>query len=281
MQADGSELRLKFADGSSVPFAVRELVTTIRNKTVLAVSCLFATLVAIPGGGTFSEEVPLLARIALNLCAVALFAVLFPALLQEAESWAQKRKLRTVYEPLVTVPTALVTTLAIEPLNVFVVGYSGLTRWELAFKLGFGAILVELYITLVLLFMGPALNKQERAKRAAASAAAKREGAQVRIGNTLFDPKELLWIRTDDHFLIIQTPERTARILASLTDVHDRLSAFGTLVHRCHWVAFDELGEIRRNGRSFMMKTRSGHQVPVARERRKAIVQILATRTTE
>ena len=107
LQADGSELRLKFADGSSVPFAVRELIATIRNRKVLALTCLLATLLAIPGGGAFSDAVPLWARIALNLFAVALFAVLFPALLQEADFWARKRKLRTVYEPFVTVPTAL------------------------------------------------------------------------------------------------------------------------------------------------------------------------------
>ena len=88
-------------------------------------------------------------------------------------------------------------------------------------------------------------------------------------------------IRTDDHFLIIQTPERTARILASLNDVHPRLSGFGTLVRRCHWVAFDQLGEIRRNGRSFQMQTRSGHQVPVARDRRKEIESIAARKTSQ
>jgi hypothetical protein len=280
LQADGSELRLKFADGSSVPFAVRELIATIRNRKVLALTCLLATLLAIPGGGAFSDAVPLWARIALNLFAVALFAVLFPALLQEADFWARKRKLRTVYEPFVTVPTALVTTLAIEALTVFVVGSSDLTRWDLAIKLGFGAVFWELHITLMLLFMGPTLKEQDQAKRAASSAIEPRD-AQVRIGNTLFDPTEILSIRTDDHFLIIQTPERTARILASLNDVHPRLSGFGTLVHRCHWVAFDQLGEIRRNGRSFQMQTRSGHQVPVARDRRKEIESIAARKTSQ
>lgn len=267
-RADG-ELRLRFADGSSFPFAVRELVDTIRHRTVMSLTCLFAVLLALPGGGAFSEEVPLWARIGLNLFSVGIFAVLFPALLQEAHSWASRRAITTVFEPLITVPTALITTLAVEALAVFVVGEQVLTRGELAMKLGFGAMFWELHITMMLLFMGPALRAQQAVDQAVAVAAP--AVPEVPIGNLRFPPGDVLRIETDDHFLIIHTATGTTRVLASMNDAQQELAGFGLQVHRRHWVAFGELGEVRRSGRSYLMRTRSGSDIAVSRERRKAV----------
>lgn len=269
-EVSAGELRLIFADGSSVPFAVRELVATIRHRKVLALTCLFALLLALPGGAAFSEEVPLWARLVLNLFSVALFTVLYPALLQEAFRAATKRGMRVVYEPCITVFSALITTLAVEALTVFLMGQSVLTRWDLALKLGFGAVFWELHITMMLLFMGPALKEQEAA-RAKVAEPVPQQPLQVRIGNMQFDPASLLRIETDDHFLIIHTSGATARVLAPMSEVQKRLEPYGLLAHRCHWVAFAELGDIRRQGRSFIMRTASGHEVPVARDRRKAV----------
>lgn len=271
----GGELRLVFADGSSVPFAIRELVATIRHRKVLALTCLFAVLLALPGGGAYSEAVPLWARLALNLFSVGLFAILFPALLQEAETWAHRRRVRRVYEPAITLPTAIITTLAVEALAVFVVGSSDLTRWDLALKLGFGAVFWELHITMMLMFMGPSLREEDRPEAISAVQAGSRPGS-IRIGTALFDPSDLLRIETDDHFLILHRREGQARVLARLAEVQGRLAAHGVQVHRCHWVSFAELGEVTRQGRSFQMQTRSGPLVPVARDRRKAVLNAMA-----
>lgn len=271
------ELRLIFADGMSAPFAVRELVATIRNPNVLGLTCVFALLLALPGGGAFSEEVPLVARLVLNLFSVALFAVLFPALLQEAHDLAVKRGYRLVPEPAITIPTAIITTLAVEAMTVFVVGHSDLTRWDLALKLGFGAMFWELHITMMLRFMGPTLRAREKAKESARPETETRP-AEVRLGNAVFDPAQLLRIETDDHFLIIHHDGGTSRVLASLNDGEERLSRFGIRVHRCHWVASGELGDVQVKGRSYLMRTRSGHEVPVSRDRRSAVKAATAER---
>ena len=265
------ELRLIFADGMSAPFAVRDLVATIRNPNVLGLTCVFALLLALPGGGAFSEEVPLIARLVLNLFSVALFAVLFPALLQDAHDFARKRGYRFVPEPAITIPTAIITTLAVEAMTVFVVGQSDLTRWDLALKLGFGAMFWELHITMMLRFMGPTMLAQDRARQPAPPVAKVAPVSEVRIGNRVIDPGHLRRIQTDDHFLILPLSDDRVRVLASLNEVEGGLSALGMKVHRCHWVSWAELGEIRTSGRSHIMRTRSGEDVPVARERRKAV----------
>ena len=277
-EASACELRILYADGYSAPFTVRELVATIRHRNVMALTCVFATLLALPGGGAFSAEVPLLARILLNLFSVGLFAVLFPALLKEVHEWASSRTLRVVPEPAITVPIALITTLAVEALAIFVVGENDLTRWDLALKLGFGAMFWELHITMMLRFMGPTMRARDRARQALAPPP-QVAPSMLRIGNVTIEAAELRRIETDDHFLILHSPEGPRRVFASFNEIEGRLEPLGVRVHRRHWVSHAELGEIRPQGRSHMMRTRSGEDVPVARERRKAVDAIIAQRS--
>lgn len=266
----GCELRLIFADGYSMPFALRELVAIVRHQKVIALTCVFAVLLALPGGGAFSAEVPLLARILLNLFSVGLFAILFPALLQEAHVWACDRRLRFVPEPVITIPTALITTLAVEALAIFIVGQTDLTRWDLALKLGFGAVFWELHITMMLRFVGPAMRAHSTVSEQARGQV-EVVPTELRIGNAVFEPTSLRRIETDDHFLIIHHANGCARVLASLNDVEGALAPFGLRVHRRHWVASHDLGCLRLNGRSYLMRTRSGEDIPVARERKKTV----------
>jgi hypothetical protein len=265
------EMYVKFANGSLLPFELHELVATIRHRKVMALTCVFAVLLALPGGAAFSAEIPLWARICLNLISVYLFAILFPALLREKMLWASRRSLTTIYEPAVTVSAAIIVTLTVESIVVLILGHSDKSRWDLAVKLLIGACFWQLHVTLMLLFVGPAIRAKEAARKAAASTASKESEARVRIGNTSFAPEKIKRIETDGHFLIVHTEDGTTRVLASMNSIHDGLDDFGIQVHRCHWVAFRELGAVRRNGRSFTMVTRSGHDVAVARERRKSV----------
>lgn len=267
----GCEMRLKFANGSFLPFDLHELVATIRHPKVMTLTCVFAVLLALPGSAAFSSEVPLWARICLNLMSVYLFAILFPALLRETRVWASRSSLTTIYEPAVTVSAAIIVTLTVESVVVLIVGHSDRSRWDLARKLLIEACFWQLHVTLMLLFVGPAIRAKEAAQKAAASTASTESEARIRIGNTHFAPEKIRRIETDGHFLIVHTEDGITRVLASMNSIHDGLDDFGIQVHRCHWVAFRELGAVRRNGRSFAMVTRSGHDVAVARERRKSV----------
>lgn len=263
------ELLLKFVDGSEAQFVTRELVDTIRHRAVLGMTCVFAILLALPSGGMYSAEVPLWARVALNLVSVALFTVQFPALLRETYSWAKRRGMRVVYEPLITTSAAIMVTLNVEALAVVIVGFSNLTRWDLLMKLVIGILFWEIHMSMILLFIGPAL----RASEAARSSKDQKRPLTVRIGNINFVPDDLLHIETEDHFLIVQTTGGQNRVLASMTEAQQALEPYGIQVHRRHWVAFRELGEIQQNGRSYVMQTASGHRVAVARERRRAVLK--------
>lgn len=274
-EASACELRIIYADGSSAPFALRELVATIRHRNVLALTCVFASLLALPGGGAFSADVPLVARILLNLFSVGLFAVLFPALLKEAHDWARNRNVRFVPEPAITVPTAIVATLSVEALAIFVVGQSDLSRWDLALKLGFGVAFWELHVTMMLRFMGPTMRARDVARQVLPPSAPVAP-SELRIGSVTVEASGLRRIETDDHFLILHTAEGPRRVFASLNDIEGQLALLGVRVHRCHWVAYAELGAVRPHGRSHLMRTTSGQDVPVARERRKVVGAILA-----
>ncbi len=266
------ELLLKFVDGSKTQFAMRELVDTIRHPTILGMTCLFAILLALPSGGMYSAEVPLWARVTLNLVSVGLFAVQFPALLRETYSWATRRRLKVVYEPIITTSAAIMVTLNVEALAVFIVGYSDLTRWDLVLKLAIGALFWEIHISIMLLFVGPALRASEAA-RLNKSDKTDLAPQKIRIGNAGFLPDDVLRVETKDHFVFVHTSGGAKRVLATMSEAQKALELYGIQVHRRHWVAFRELGEIRQNGRSYAMTTASGHQVAVARERRAAVMQ--------
>ncbi|MCZ8133473.1 MAG: LytTR family DNA-binding domain-containing protein [Rhodobacteraceae bacterium] len=269
----GCELRLKFANGSFLPFDLHELVATIRHPKIMTLTCVFAVLLALPGGAAFSAEIPLWARICLNLISVYLFAILFPALLREAHLWATRRALRIVLEPAITISAAVIVTLAVESIVVLIVGHADKSRWDLVVKLLIGACFWQLHVTLMLLFLGPAIRAKEAARKAQLGTAPSPQVARVQIGNMQFAPEKILRIETDGHFLIVHSAEGTSRVLASMTGVQDGLESLGLQVHRCHWVAYGELGEVRRNGRSYVMVTRSGAEIAVARDRRKSVAK--------
>lgn len=263
----GVELRLVFADGSKRPFVVREMVNALRHKQVITIACVLAVVLAIPQNGSFSDDVPLVARVVLNLCSVALFTLIFPALLWEVASWSQRNKFQFVFEPLITLTAAIITTLAIETLATVLVGHSQKTRLDILTKLAFGCLFWGLHVMTILRFVLPAMIEAPQNVPQNRQAVPPLE-PQVQIGRQMFNPKQIDRIAADDHFLTIEGAFGTRRIHAAMGEAADLLQDYGMLVHRGHWVALRELGPIQVVGRGLRMQTKSGASLPVARSRR-------------
>ena len=267
-QPDG-ELPVCFVNGSNCPLTVRELVDRIHHRAAVAMLMVLTVFLAAAAGDQALGQSPLWARLLHNLFSVALFLVLFPALLSEAEKFATFRGWRRVYEPLVTVPTAVFVTLASEALAVFLVGDRVLVQRDLALKLLMGIVFWELVVNILMLYVMPVIGHAPA--DGAEDPAPPAQSGQVRIGSRLVDPATVRRVESDDHFLLVHAEAGTLRVLARFRDAEAALGSHGMAVHRSHWVAFSQFGPVRRQGRSLIMQTRSGDRVPVARDRRAAV----------
>lgn len=271
------ELALCFVNGSPCPLTVRELVDRIRHKTLVATLMILALLLALGAGNQVLGQIPIWARIMLNIFSVAIFLVVFPAFLAEAEKFAALRAWRRVYEPFVTIPTAILVILATEALAVFLVGDRVLSQRDLAIKLAVGVVFWEAVVNILMLYVMPVIVPAE--DTGPQDAKSRKSGAQVRIGSRLVDPATVLRAESDDHFMVLHTRTGTIRVLCRFSDAEAALAPHGMAVHRSHWVAFAEFGPVARNGRSLIMRTRAGDAVPVARGRRAAVDEALAERS--
>ncbi|MBF9060367.1 hypothetical protein HKCCSP123_14380 [Rhodobacterales bacterium HKCCSP123] len=269
----GGHMALCFVNGSPCPLTVRELVDRIRHRAVAATLIILALLLATSAGNQALGQVPIWARLLLNGFSVAVFLVIFPAFLSEAEKFAALRGWRRVYEPLVTVPTALLVTLASEALAVFLVGDRVLVQRDLALKLAIGVLFWEVVVNILMIYVMPVIVPE-----AAQAPEWQVANGQVSIGSRLVDPTTVLRAESDDHFMVLHTLSGTSRILCRFRDAEAALEPHGMAVHRSHWVAYSEFGPVARKGRSLIMKTRAGDAVPVARERRAAVEAALEGR---
>lgn len=267
-RSDG-ELALCFVNGSPCPLTIRELVDRIHNKVAVTTLVLLALLLALIQGEQVLGQIPIWVRLVLNTFSVLVFLVIFPAFLSEAEKFAQHRGWRRVYEPLVTVPTAILVTLASEALAVFLVGDRLLVQRDLAVKLLSGAVFWGVVVNILMIYVMPVIAPPPGAIGAGGDRG--QVSPNLRIGSRVVDASTVLRIASDDHFLILHTATGQSRVLCRLRDAQAALQPYGMVVHRSHWVAFSQLGPISRSGRSLIMQTRAGDMVPVARDRRAAV----------
>lgn len=269
-------MALCFVNGSPCPLTIRELVDRIRYRAVAVTLMILALLLAVGAGDQALGQIPIWARVMLNVFSVAVFLVVFPAFLSEAERFATLRSWRRIYEPLVTIPTAILVTLATEALAVFLVGDRVLTQRDLAIKLALGVAFWGVVVNILMLYVMPVIAPADRA--AVERAGEQPSGTQVRIGSRLVEAASVLRAESDDHFMVLHTEAGVIRVLGRFRDAETALEPHGMAVHRSHWVAFSQFGPVSRQGRSLIMRTRAGDAVPVARDRRAAVEAVLAER---
>ena len=76
--------------------------------------------------------------------------------------------------------------------------------------------------------------------------------------------RELVYIKTEDHYLAVYTTGGSARVLARFADVVGELGELGMQVHRCYWVAHRGMAELVTRGNRTLLRLAGGHEVPVS-----------------
>jgi hypothetical protein len=83
--------------------------------------------------------------------------------------------------------------------------------------------------------------------------------------------KEIVYIKTEGHYLRVYTKTGTSRLLMRFADAVAELSSFGMQTHRSYWAAHEHmLGVTTRNNRT-MLRLNGGYEVPVSRTYMKAV----------
>lgn len=262
------EMPVLYINGSIIPLTCHELVDVLAYRTTVGMLMAIALLLALPSGGILLGDAPLWARIVLNVTLAGAFLGLFPALLFDAIRRAESAGRRRVPLLVASVPAAALSILATEAIAIILLDGS-ISRWALLAKIGFGIACFEMVLFVVIWFYAPVITAQHQKERAMEA-----EPTTVTIGPVRVDPKELLRIETDGRHLHLHLDGHSKTVTARLRNVADDLAPYGLLVHRCHWVAYRQVGPVKVRGRSYEMTTLNGDRLPVARDRRKAIAAV-------
>lgn len=264
------ELTMIYMNGSIVPLTGHELVAALRNRYAVVMLLATVILLSIPSGGGLLGDGDLWLRIIVNAAAVCAFIALFPALLFDAQHRARRQGRTRLALITISVPAAILSTLSAQAFGV-ILADSTISRWGMAAKLGLGILFWEVVAFLGIWFYGPVLLTQS-----ARTSTETTDDTLLTLGPLRINPQNLTRIETDGRYLHLHLDGTVQTISARLKDVDIRLDRHGLLVHRCHWVAFDQLGPVVVKGRSYEMTTRDGGKVPVARDRRDAVRAALA-----
>ena len=77
--------------------------------------------------------------------------------------------------------------------------------------------------------------------------------------------RELVYIKTEDHYVEVHTKAGSARVLVRFADAVDELGELGMQVHRCYWVAHRETAELVTRGHRTLLRLADDREVPVSR----------------
>lgn len=77
--------------------------------------------------------------------------------------------------------------------------------------------------------------------------------------------RELVYIKTEDHYLEVHTTAGSARVLVRFADAVSELGELGMRVHRCYWVAHHQMAELVTRGHRTLLRLASDGEVPVSR----------------
>lgn len=80
---------------------------------------------------------------------------------------------------------------------------------------------------------------------------------------------EIWAISVRDHYVDVHTSRGKASLLMRFSDAIDEVDCQpGAQVHRSHWVAWDGVGSVCREGGKVNLHLKNGHQIPVSRNHR-------------
>jgi hypothetical protein len=88
-------------------------------------------------------------------------------------------------------------------------------------------------------------------------------------------PGRLLFIRSELHYIHLQTTEGKALVLYSLRDVATALAGSGFQPHRSFWVAYDAIRSFERKGRQGELVLLGGARIPVSRRQLDAVGDLM------
>lgn len=93
---------------------------------------------------------------------------------------------------------------------------------------------------------------------------------EIRIAERSFAVEDILWIRTEDHYLNVVTPKGRSLLRAKLSDLQAlQDGTIGLQVNRSQWVAFSAIAEVREEaGGQLVLRLVTGDDASVARSRR-------------
>ena len=77
--------------------------------------------------------------------------------------------------------------------------------------------------------------------------------------------RELVYIKTEDHYLEVHTTAGSARVLVRFADAVGELGELGVQVHRSYWVAHPQMAELVKRGRRTLLRLADDREVPVSR----------------
>lgn len=87
---------------------------------------------------------------------------------------------------------------------------------------------------------------------------------------------EILWAEAQEHYVRLKTTEETRMVLQRFSDILLGLPArSGIQVHRSHWVAFDAIAEVFKDGANLRLRLQDGEVIPVSRSYRSTTEQAL------
>jgi hypothetical protein len=93
-------------------------------------------------------------------------------------------------------------------------------------------------------------------------------------------PGRLLFIRSELHYIHVQTTEGKALVLYSLRDAATALVGSGFQPHRSYWVAYDAIRSFERKGRRGELMLVDGWRIPVSRRQLDAVGSLSLPVTT-
>ena len=78
----------------------------------------------------------------------------------------------------------------------------------------------------------------------------------------------ILSISVRDHYVDVMTGHGTASLLMRFGDAIAEAGVAGAQVHRSHWVAWDAIDTVEREGAKLFLRLKPGMRVPVSKNHR-------------
>jgi hypothetical protein len=97
---------------------------------------------------------------------------------------------------------------------------------------------------------------------------------RVMIGTSEFNPRRIKLIRSEEHYLSIDTDKGTKLLRAKMSDAATTLGlSFGLQISRSLWVAYAEVEAIKNAGGKLEIELKNGEVLTVPRARKQAFLQ--------